>query len=65
MGKQQLGRCNLTTATSAPTKEKLLWMYETMETIRRFEEQAKREADAGRLRGMHSSIGQEAVPTGV
>ena len=46
-------------------KKTLLWMYETMVTIRRFEEQARREADAGRLRGMHSSIGQEAVPTGI
>ena len=36
-----------------------------MVTIRRFEEQARREADAGRLRGLHSSVGQEAVPTGV
>ena len=40
-------------------------MYETMVTIRRFEEQSRREADAGKLRGMHSSIGQEAVPTGI
>ena len=40
-------------------------MYETMLTIRRFEEQARREADAGKLRGLHSSIGQEAVPTGI
>ena len=46
-------------------KETLLWMHEKMVTIRRFEEQAKREADAGKLRGMHSSIGQEAVPTGM
>ena len=46
-------------------RETLLWMYETMVTIRRFEEQARREADAGKLRGMHSSIGQEAVPTGI
>ena len=45
--------------------ETILWMYETMATIRRFEEQAQREADAGKLRGLHSSIGQEAVPTGV
>ncbi len=45
--------------------ETLLWMYETMVLIRRFEEQARREADAGKLRGMHSSIGQEAVPTGI
>ena len=36
-----------------------------MVTIRRFEEQSKREADAGKLRGMHSSVGQEAVPVGV
>ena len=36
-----------------------------MFVIRRFEEQARREADAGKLRGMHSSIGQEAVPTGI
>ncbi len=43
----------------------LLWMYRTMLTIRRFEEQARREADAGKLRGMHSAVGQEAVPTGV
>ncbi|MQG73969.1 MAG: thiamine pyrophosphate-dependent dehydrogenase E1 component subunit alpha [SAR202 cluster bacterium] len=42
-----------------------MWMYEKMFTIRRFEEQARREADAGKLRGIHSSIGQEAVPTGV
>jgi pyruvate dehydrogenase E1 component alpha subunit len=40
-------------------------MYETMVTIRRFEEQSRREADAGKLRGIHSSIGQEAVPTGI
>ena len=51
--------------TSELTKERALWMFETMTTIRRFEEQARREADAGRLRGLHSSIGQEAVPTGV
>jgi len=46
-------------------KESALWMYETMVTIRRFEEQSRREADAGKLRGIHSSIGQEAVPTGI
>ena len=46
-------------------RDSLLWMYETMVTIRRFEEQSRREADAGKLRGMHSSIGQEAVPTGI
>ncbi len=46
-------------------RDTFLWMYRTMTTIRRFEEQSRREADAGKLRGMHSSIGQEAVPTGV
>ena len=46
-------------------KDSVIWMYEKMFTIRRFEEQASREADAGKLRGIHSSIGQEAVPTGV
>ena len=40
-------------------------MYEKMLTIRLFETQANREADAGKLLGMHSSIGQEAVPTGI
>ena len=43
----------------------LLWLYRTMRTIRTFEEQSRREADAGKLRGMHSSIGQEAVPTAI
>jgi len=46
-------------------RESLLWMYETVITIRRFEEQGRREQDAGKLRGLHSSIGQEAVPTGI
>ena len=55
----------MTVTQSSPDKDTLLTMYRTMVTIRRFEEQAKREADAGKLRGMHSSIGQEAVPTGV
>ena len=53
------------TLRSELNKDSLLWMYETMVTIRRFEEQSRREADAGKLRGMHSSIGQEAVPTGI
>ena len=55
----------MVTTQSSITKEKLLWMYETMVLIRRFEEQARREQDSGRLRGTHSSIGQEAVPTGI
>ena len=54
----------MTTATRLDN-DTLLWMYQTMLTIRRFEEQARREADAGKLRGMHSAVGQEAVPTGV
>jgi pyruvate dehydrogenase E1 component alpha subunit len=53
------------TVSTTLDKKTLLWMYDTMVTIRRFEEQSRREADAGKLRGMHSSIGQEAVPTGV
>ena len=55
----------MATTSTTLDKKTLLWMYETMVTIRRFEEQARREADAGKLRGMHSSIGQEAVPTGI
>ena len=58
----------MSTLTATHTElntDTLRWMYETMVTIRRFEEQARREADAGKLRGMHSSIGQEAVPTGI
>ena len=55
----------MTTTQTEVTKEKLLWMYKTMVLIRRFEEQARREQDSGRLRGTHSSIGQEAVPTGI
>ena len=55
----------MATTTSSLDTKTLLWMYQTMVTIRRFEEQAKREADSGKLRGMHSSVGQEAVPTGI
>ena len=55
----------MATTSTAPDTKTLLWMYRTMMTIRRFEEQARREADAGKLRGMHSAIGQEAVPTGI
>lgn len=50
---------------STLTKDTLMWMYSTMVTIRRFEEQSRREADAGKVRGIHSSVGQEAVPTGI
>ena len=55
----------MTTTTSGIDSGTLLSMFRTMVTIRRFEEQAKREADSGKLRGMHSSIGQEAVPAGM
>ncbi len=55
----------MTTAQGAIPKEKLTWMYKTMVLIRRFEEQAKREADQGRILGTHSAIGEEAVPTGI
>jgi pyruvate dehydrogenase E1 component alpha subunit len=50
---------------SAATKDQCLWMFRTMVLIRRFEEQAKREQDSGRIRSTHSAIGQEAVPTGI
>ena len=49
----------------AATKDQCLWMFRTMVLIRRFEEQAKREQDSGRIRSTHSAIGQEAVPTGI
>ena len=55
----------MATTSSALDNKTLLWMYETMITIRRFEEEARRQADQGKLRGMHSSVGQEAVPTGI
>lgn len=52
-------------AATSPDAKSLLKMYDTMVTIRLFEQQCKREADSGKLRGMHSSVGQEAVPTGI
>ena len=55
----------MATASATIPREKLSWMYETMVLIRRFEEQAKREADQGRILGTHSAIGEEAVPTGI
>ena len=55
----------MATTDASIGKEKLLWMYETMVLIRKFEEQARRETASGRLRGVHASIGQEAVPTGI
>jgi len=53
------------TRQSALDTKTVLWMYETMVTIRKFEDECRRQADQGKLRGMHSSIGQEAVPTGI
>ena len=55
----------MATTRTSPDDATILQMYETMVTIRQFEEHAKREADAGKLRGIHSSVGQEAVPTGI
>ena len=55
----------MATTHTTMNRDTLLWAYEMMVTIRRFEEQARREADAGKLGGMHSPIGQEAVPTGI
>jgi TPP-dependent pyruvate/acetoin dehydrogenase alpha subunit len=55
----------VTLVTSGVDSNILISMFRTMVTIRRFEEQSKREADSGKLRGLHSSIGQEAVPTGM
>lgn len=55
----------MTKSQSSIPKDKLMWMYETMVLIRRFEEQAKREADSGRILGTHSAIGEEATPTGI
>jgi len=55
----------VTLTTSGIDSKVIISMFRTMITIRRFEEQSKREADSGKLRGLHSSIGQEAVPTGM
>ena len=55
----------MTLTTSGIDSKVLISMFRTMITIRRFAEQSKREADSGKLRGLHSSIGQEAVPTGM
>jgi TPP-dependent pyruvate/acetoin dehydrogenase alpha subunit len=52
-------------ATTVP-KEKLLSMYRTMTTIRRFEETIRDLFFQGQIPGfVHVSIGEEAVPTGV
>lgn len=47
-------------------KEKLLWMYGNMLTIRRFEERVSELFAAGKIPGfVHLYIGEEAVATGV
>jgi len=47
-------------------KEKLLWMYRRMLTIRRFEEKVAELFAAGKIPGfVHLYIGEEAVATGV
>ncbi len=48
------------------TKQKALWIYETMVRIRRFEERAMELYQTGELPGhMHAYIGEEAVAAGV
>ena len=48
------------------TKKTLIDLYTTMLTIRRFEERAYQEFQAGNIQGfVHSYIGQEAIATGV
>lgn len=48
------------------SKEKLIWLYETMYRIRRFEETMLEQTFKGNAMGVtHSSDGQEAGPTGV
>jgi TPP-dependent pyruvate/acetoin dehydrogenase alpha subunit len=49
-----------------PGKNKMIELYTTMLTIRRFEERVVREFDKGNLPGfVHSYIGQEAIAVGV
>ena len=56
----------MATTQIMPDKKTSLWLYETMMTIRQFEERARREADSGKpIGGIHSSVGQEAVPVGI
>ena len=65
------GFCNLTQPSrSVPTWNStattLLRLYRTMTTIRHFEERGVPETgQRGMSASVHSSVGQEAVPTGV
>jgi len=48
------------------SKDKLLKMYRTMQTIRQFEEHLRDLFKEGKIPGfVHVSIGEEACPTGV
>ena len=47
-------------------RDTLIWLYRTMSTIRRFEERGIPETGQRRMSAsVHSSAGQEAVPTGI
>ncbi|MFQ5861096.1 MAG: thiamine pyrophosphate-dependent dehydrogenase E1 component subunit alpha [Dehalococcoidia bacterium] len=47
-------------------RDKLLWLYDTMVTIRRFEERGFHEVTSRRISAaIHRSVGQEAVPAGI
>ncbi len=53
-------------ASAEVSKEKLLAMYRTMQTIRQFEERVRDLFKEGKIPGfVHVSIGEEATPTGV
>lgn len=53
-------------ASAEVSKEKLLAMYRTMQTIRQFEERLRDLFKEGKIPGfVHVSIGEEATPTGV
>jgi acetoin:2,6-dichlorophenolindophenol oxidoreductase subunit alpha len=53
-------------ATTEPSKDQLLALYERMLLIRRMEERLRADAAAGNLPGaVHLYIGQEAIATGV
>jgi len=60
-----LGKESAVNASDVP-KERLFSMYRTMITIRGFEEKMAELFFSGQMPGfVHSSVGQEAVPTGV
>ena len=64
--KEGLNREIMATMKSSLDNKGMLWLYQTMVTVRQFEQRAQREADSGKpIRGIHSSAGQEAVAAGV